>query len=293
MKKLEILIGKQIYEPGDNVEGKAILRIDKPTKIRNIRLQVIGLEKTSVTVSHGKYSTTYYGKNYIINLKRNLENKNELQPGEHQYPINFQIPKNALPTYSGINAEVFYIIKVRADVPLWFDVKTQKRFRVLYNIDTISQLEKSIATTSKHFPKLLEGARISSGFFSDDKPRPGFLIELDKNTFLAGETIIGRITINNPTQKKLRKVDVLLRAKEFANAQGHRRHVTADKHKAKIDINELIEGIPSKFEIKIPKKVRTSYCGFISRCNWFLEFNLDIALAFDEKATLSINIYQM
>ena len=67
---------------------------------------------------------------------------------------------------------------------------------------------------------------------------------------------------------------------------------TLAKYKNRINIENIIEGIPSEFIIEIPRRVRTSYNGIFSRCEWFLEFNLDIALAFDEKVILPIKIYQ-
>jgi uncharacterized protein YfaS (alpha-2-macroglobulin family) len=59
MKKMEILIDKNIYKPGENVIGKVVLRTDQDIKVRNVRLEILGQEKASITVSRGKHSVTY------------------------------------------------------------------------------------------------------------------------------------------------------------------------------------------------------------------------------------------
>jgi hypothetical protein len=184
------------------------------------------------------------------------------------------------------------MITARVDVPLWFDVKTQKTFWVLYDSEKIQQLAEQATFASKYFHENKESSTGVLGILSLDQPKPGMQIELDKNTFRAGDDITGRITIKNPTQKIIRKVKVLLRAKEYANAQGHTRYITLKKHKFRIEKENIIEGVPSPFIIPIPRTVKTSYHGILSRCEWFLEFQVDIALGFDVKVKHKINIYQ-
>ena len=55
-------------------------------------------------------------------------------------------------------------------------------------------------------------------------------------------------------------------------------------------MGDIVEGVPSKFSIPIPRNVKTSFEGAFSRLNWFLRFNLDIA--FDVKVQKKISIYQ-
>lgn len=292
MKNLEILLDKYVFCPGEEVSGQVMFRTDKPIKTRNVRLRIMGIERTRVVEGYGEDSYTYVSENHMIDIRDRLMERSVLPPGEYGSTISFRIPESALPTYNGRNATVYYMIKARVDVPLWFDVKTQKTFWVLYDSEKIQQSAAPVSFASKYYHENIKPSSGVIGILSLDKPKPGMLIELDKNILLAGDDITGRITIKNPTQKTIRKVKVLLRAKEYANAQGHSKYITLEKYKYKIERENIIEDIPFVFTIPIPRTVKTSYLGSLSRCDWFLEFQLDIALGFDVKVKHQIKIYQ-
>lgn len=300
MKKLEITLEKNVYFPGEEVRGKVTLRIDKPVKLRNILLEIRGLEKTCVGVEEedpfddedGSTYTRYHSTNYVIDLRTHLAEGGELPPGEHTYPIHFQVPPNAVPTYSGTNTTVSYLIKARVDIPWWFDVKTQKSLRVQLDPDIVRKMGKKRSAASKHFIRRHDALSLPQDYQDVEKPKPGLLVELDKDVYFAGEQIFGRMTILNPKKKRIRKVDVVFRAKEYAWAQGHTKYITVEKHKSKIEGDGIMEGMPSSFSIPIPMRMKTSFSGSISRLDWFLEFDVDIAFGFNVKAKCPISIYQ-
>jgi hypothetical protein len=163
---------------------------------------------------------------------------------------------------------------------------------VLWNPELVRQLAKPITFSTDNFvdfPDLELSQPYRTGF---GKPKPSFYVELESNTYLAGDTIHGKIIVKNPTNKRIRKVDVLLRAKEFASAAGYSRNITVEKHKSRIEFDSIIEGVPTPFFVHIPRNVRSSFAGEISRLRWSLEMNLDVAFAFDVKAQQDIEIYQ-
>jgi hypothetical protein len=299
MRELEITLEKNVYFPGEEVKGWVILKVDNPIKFRDILLEVKGLERTSVGVwkedsddDDGSTYTCYHSTNYVIDLCMHLAEGGELPPGEHTYPIWFQVPPNALPTYSGNNTDVSYLIRARVDVPWWFDVRTQKSFCVQLDPDIVRKMRKKVSAASKHFIQQPDALTLPPDNQDIKKPRPGILVELDRDAYLAGEQIFGRITILNPKEKRIRKVDVVFTAKEYAWAEGHTKYITVEKYKSRIGADQILEGVPSSFSIPIPRKVKTSFSGSISRLDWSLEFNVDIAFGFDVKAACPISIYQ-
>lgn len=302
MKKLEITLEKNVYFPGEEVRGRVTLRIDNPVKMRNILLEIKGLERTSISVQErsrrgrdkkDRYTTKHYhSTRYVIDLRTHLAEGGELPLGVHTFPIHFQVPPNAIPTYSGKHANVSYLIKARVDIPWWFDVKAKKSFYVQLDPDIVRKMGKKISAASKHFIRRHDALTLSQDYQDVEKPKPGLLVELDKDVYLAGEQINGRMTILNPKKKRIRKVDVVFMAKEYAWAQGYKKYITVEKHKSKIEADGIMEGVPSSFSTPIPKKVKTSFSGSISHLNWFLTFNVDMAFAFDVKAKCPISIYQ-
>jgi hypothetical protein len=298
MKRLEICLDKDFYTPGEEVKGTAILNTNKTMKISKIALEILGLEMTSFTVHDwGRMEweeddSTKQSSNYIINIRERLAKQNELLPSEHKYPISFQIPSDAPASYSGKNINIKYIINVQAIVPFWFDLKTEREFWVLYNRKAIQKMTKPLSFASENFQPQSMSSPTASSLMGDSKSKSSFLVELEKDAYLAGEEITGKITINNPSHKKFRKIDVLLKAEEYAYAKENKEYKVVEKHKSRIDEGDIVDSVPSKFSIPIPRDAITSFEGAFSSLNWYLQFNLDIGLTSDEKAQQKIYIYQ-
>jgi hypothetical protein len=292
MKYFEIFLEKNIYCPGERVHGTVILRNDKPISARDVTLKITGLEKTSIEVGDDDDSWTYHSYNHIFEITDILAGSGELPPGEHRSTFSFKVPENAIPSYRGFNVDITYIVLAHVDIPFWFDLKTQKTFYVLYRLDNIRSWAKPVSFASPDFYTEDSICSTDIGLFGPKGPKPSFLIELDKDTFLAGEDITGKITIKNKSDKTIRKVKLLLRAKEYAWADGYSRYLTKEKFKFRIEMYNISEGSPSPFKITIPRNVKSSFKGMYSRLDWFLEAQLDIAFGFDVKAKQKIAIYQ-
>ena len=197
MKYFEIFLEKNIYCPGEKVNGSVILRNDKPISARDVTLKIIGLERTSIEVGSGEDSTTYHSYNYIFEIKDILAGSGELPPGEHRSTFSFKVPENALPSYHGFNVDITYKIHAQVDIPFWFDLKSQKTFYVLYHPDNIRSWVKPVSFASPEFHSYDSIYGTEMGLFGPKGQKPSFLIELDKDTYLAGEEITGRITLKN------------------------------------------------------------------------------------------------
>ena len=92
MKKLEIIVEKRPFLPGDRFQGKLILRNDKPIKVRDVHLDFKGKEYTSVYVSHGRSGHTYHSTNHLVNKRRVMAQEGQIPPGEHVYDFEFACP---------------------------------------------------------------------------------------------------------------------------------------------------------------------------------------------------------
>jgi hypothetical protein len=98
----------------------------------------------------------------------------------------------------------------------------------------------------------------------------------DNNTFSPGETIRGKITIENSKTLNIRKIQVILGAIEFVQAQGQRKRTEIyPNYKEKIEWNKGDNSSIIPFETHIPKEIRRSYLGKYSEYYWLLEANVD------------------
>jgi hypothetical protein len=88
MKKLEILFDKYVFCPGEEVSGQVMFRTDKPIKARNVRLRIMGIERTRVVEGDSDSSYTYVSENHMIDIRDNhLESMVVLYLFEYLNPL--------------------------------------------------------------------------------------------------------------------------------------------------------------------------------------------------------------
>jgi hypothetical protein len=282
MKEIKIELQRAGYLPGEIVEGAVNLTIDKPVKARKVKLDVLGVEETRITVSHGKSSTTYRSKNNILKemivlhgpqFEKNLE----MEPGNYVFKFEFKIPEYALPSYNGTHAFINYQLHARVDVPFWLDIVDKKPFYIFRDRGHLNQL-----TNPAHFQ--------SKNYIQPYSKKPSFYIQLPKTGFAVGEQIECALTMKNMAATRIRKIDLRLIGQEYAWAQGYTRTISQKKHEIEIPFGDIIEGVTRIYYIQIPSDTQSSYEGRYSNFRWVLEVNLDIPLGFDVKAMHQVEI---
>ncbi|UCG70271.1 MAG: hypothetical protein JSV09_04440 [Thermoplasmata archaeon] len=282
MKQISIELPKPAYLPGELVEGNARLTIDRPVKARAIKLNVVGLEETSITVGSGDDSRTYRERNFLLKNEIILhgpqfEKNVELPPGNYLFKFEYVIPENALPSYKGTNSSVTYKLRAKVDVPLWFDIEDKKEIFVFRNRGALKLLTHPARFWSENFSNL-------------NPDKPGFSVELTKTGYLAGEAIEGTVNLKNMATSRIRHIYIRLLGEEFAWASGYHRNVTQQKHEIEISVANMVEGIPKLFFLPIPRDAPTSYEGLFSNFRWAVEVGLDIPFGFDVKALHPVEI---
>ena len=277
MTKLTVQLSRPFYFPGEMVEGQALLSAPKPVELRGISLQAEGCEHTSITVHHGKHSTTYVSRHDILQYSQALSGPCQLPSGDYSYPFRFQLPPDALPTYKGYHANVRYNVMANADIPMWFDAKQTVEVPVVLPRRGIRP------------PQNLQGGLFRSE--TADRPgRPAFQAKLSRLFFLAGETIEGTISILSTGSKRLRKADVSLIAVECAEAQGREAENETPVAKCQLPGEQLTDGVSSPFSLQIPPQVYSTYSGLHSSLAWVVRINLDLAMAFDVSADQQVAV---
>jgi hypothetical protein len=282
MKEIAIELSKEAYLPGERIEGAVKLSIDKPVSARSVKLLFAGSERTRITRSHGKTSSTYREKNTMVKEAIILhspayENDMELEPGNYVFEFDFVLPEYALPSYSGRHVTIGYNLKANVDVPWWFDIDAKRPVYVFRSRDPLGLLQKPVRFASNNY-----------SFMQSNKP--SFLVELRKNGFIAGEGIDGTVLLKNMYASNLRKIYVHLIGAEFAQAQGRTEYKHPFKYRIEIPVNDMAEGVPRMFRFPIPKNIPSSYEGRYSYFRWGLEVGLDIPIAFDVKAVHPVEI---
>ncbi len=240
-RSLRLLLDRDSYAPGETVRGTVELLLPKPLRTRGIRVYLVGTEETEITVSRGsgrnRTSTTYRSQSGILSrgfvlfggqpvgmmkaLGEAIESLTHslvyplLPAGRHEYPFEFELPDDALPTWSGTHATVAYSIRAEVDVPVGPDLRFNGG---LYVIPPESWTIAPGRRAERHVPGGLLAslqADVSTDFEFNGCPL-GWKERLE-----------GRLLVRNRSSKKIRGATISLLSVEHAEARGCVRNTTS------------------------------------------------------------------
>ena len=257
---------------GDKISGTVALHPTRPIRLRSIEAKIWGGEKTSVTVNYGKQSVTYtqaapwvdeplevVPQGLAATMGFGRPGDEPLPPGEYLHRFEFQIPENAIPSWSGPSAKVRCLVKVRIVIERGLDAVQEAEVRVL--------------------PKQKHAERTPWTF----GPLIGLQVSLESRELSAGDIIVGRIAMMGTEGKRIRGIRVRLFEEEWAIAKGvQARH---RKTLAETDVSVLAQdsnAIP--FQLTVPSDTRPSIVGAISSLRHLVQAHADIALGRDTVA---------
>jgi Vacuolar protein sorting-associated protein 26 len=188
--------------------------------------------------------------------------------GITKVPFEFSIPDDALESYEGKYARTIYKIEAAANMPRRLDIGKSLSFNVFNQKRKHLKFDRAIREEIK------------------EKTNSGMRLEIeggdDKNTFSPGDTIRGKIIIeDSKIAPKIRKSELVLGAIEFVQARGQKKRTEIfpnykEKLEGKIEWNKEDNSSNIKFETHIPKDVKRSYLGKYSEYYWLLEAKVDI-----------------
>jgi len=291
MSKLELVLSQESYKPGDKVEGNILLSIDKETKVRDIVIEVYGEEYTHITRTHGsgknKRTVTHTEHVEIIDESQSLlgqfdktfqldpyaKGKNTILPvGQHCFKFSFQLPNDAAPTYDGSNAEVSYEIYAKADRPWRFDLKAEDNIRVI-------PADAKETTTQSTTLEEKSGGKIMPQALSPDIKMS---VQLNKTAYKRGETIEGKLIVNNNSGKSIRNILLSLYANEHAEAGGYTEDSTVMETSEKVPVTYSdLNYFEQTFKIQVPNDIIPTMSKKYFNINWYLNIGLDVAKASD------------
>lgn len=280
MAKLFLYLDRPMHFPGEPVQGEAVLQTPKPLTVRQITVEASGVERTVITESHGagkhRHTVTYTETNPILQFGAVLAGPGELSPGEHRFPFGFQLPPNAIPTYHGMHANVFYTVRANADIPMWFDAGQ--------SLELFVALPRSMCRPDPT-------PRDFSTKAASDPAKPGFLAQVARSGLLCGDFVEGSIRLTGDGGHRIRKAQVVLRTLETASARGRVRENSTVISKTDIPGEMLGVERSAPFRIYLPKEAPGCYCGMYSSLSWLVDINLDVAFAFDARAAQDIVVF--
>jgi hypothetical protein len=300
---IQIKLEKDVVKPGETVSGYIELRVDKPLRINGLTAVFWGGERTVVVVSRGKHSTTYVEERAMVEDAPELEPQGlaaampktfaeakTLSPGNYIYGFSVVIPQGGLPSWSGWRGfsgtsgkgistasshpvgsrtvGVSYYIRIHLDVKERIDAR--KVHEIIVRPEPVKPVRKPTSFSTRH-------AKPGSA-------RPGLHVNLESAETEPDGEFSGRVTLHNPTGKRIRSFKVSLMEKVWGIAQRHAQTITSILTETEIKPMDEKGGGYMPFTLKVPVTARPSVHGKISAIYHTIVVEADIAFARDIKA---------
>jgi hypothetical protein len=283
MVDFHITLERNEYAAGETAKGTLVISAEKDFKVRGFEFSVSGEERVEIKLEDSTYkeSNIFFSKdlshflNSIGTKVGDDDNKMlEVAAGNWKVPFEFTIPVYALESYEGVYAKIIYKIKAAVNRAWREDVDANLSFTVFNQKRQYMKFERAITEE-------INEKRESEEIFEKRNSRIRLELEADdnnSNTFSPGETIRGKITIENSETLNIRKIEVILGAIEFVQAQGVKKRTEIHpKYKEKVEWNNVGDNSSVvAFQMHIPKEIRRSYLGECSEYYWLLEAKVDI-----------------
>lgn len=268
--KLEFELERQIYQPGEIVEGKAVLTSEKPVKFRNLYLTLHGEEAIRNKLL-SSWVTPLFKDEQILYPPDRPKLHQEISKGE--YGFSFQLPTDPPPSFASAHFQCQYYLTARLDIP--------------WGKDVITKYHLAILPKPKSLPKNPE---IEFGFKEKGLDFKAFL---EKEYFFIGDIIKGnfhlRYLSDNPPHQ------ILFQIKAQGDSTDKRFPFSeviwsAEKTiKLELTPEPVVKG---EFGFTLPEIVPFSGTWETFRVNWQIEAEIILAKGQKHTAQSSFEVYK-
>ncbi|CAI6347107.1 unnamed protein product [Macrosiphum euphorbiae] len=136
-----------VFTPGQTITGRVLIVISSSVKIKNIKLKFRGEANVRWTETKSRtrtqtrnnnrgenHSVSYHAREEYFKNKFFLvgaKGESQLEVGEYVYPFNFSLPHELPSTFKGVYGKVFYIAKVKINIPWRTNIEKELMFEVI------------------------------------------------------------------------------------------------------------------------------------------------------------------
>jgi hypothetical protein len=85
--KIDLIIEKYNFSPGDTIKGKILLKLNKPIHAKAIKVELLGEKSTSKTVITTGSTTHSQSNEYVFNFEMPLDGEKDYLEGEYNFEL--------------------------------------------------------------------------------------------------------------------------------------------------------------------------------------------------------------
>lgn len=301
-----------VLVPGEAVRVPIVLRLTDAIKARGIHATFHGAEETKATYTTYNAATkttqTHTAVEHVDIVKReyllsgreregffgNLADgfatlfgggdHDLLEPGEHSFEIEVQLPADARGSMSGEKCRVFYELSVQVDVPAGRDLKAVYSFRVPDRaaIDT-----RPVGPVRTVYPDDQKRGLLDAWF------GPDICVEaaVAEGNLAVGDTIEGIFEVRTPKPLDYRGIYVQLISVEQSQAQGHTAGHTHLGERIRLPARGVMDGnYTQKFSLPVVAPGPMTSRGQRFSIDCYLQISLDVPWAKDPAIRVPVTL---
>ncbi|CAH1275988.1 unnamed protein product [Diabrotica balteata] len=232
--------------PGATIYGRIECIVNTEQFIREIRCKLVGNEHTTIKSA----KDTYEGHNEFLNLKMSLIGEGTLEPGQHEYPFCFTIPKDLPSSFQTEYGFVRYFIKATVNIPYASDYIDEVAIPVTAIID-LNNIKEELQTKPISFQneKTVCCLCCAGGEIS-------MTLRLEKDAFILGEEAKIILDVSNMSRISIEEINLtLIRIMDF-KTQGIRYEKTKEVLITETELGVGAHGQKTLFiTFKIPQSI--------------------------------------
>ncbi|XP_012261981.2 arrestin domain-containing protein 3-like [Athalia rosae] len=207
LKNFKITLDSAVFFAGCSVKGKVCLHLNKPTRIREIKVEYQGDCKVrwkEIHMINGDPVTYHYSNDETYfkreeNILSGFDTEDELNAGEHFFDFEFELPQHLPTSFEGRHGRVRYTVKGIIEAPKKLRTKTKIPFMVLSLLDLNKEADAANPVSEdklKTFWGHLKPLRVK--------------LSLPVGGYVPGQVIPVKTSVTNDTGVEIRKLRVLL-----------------------------------------------------------------------------------
>ncbi len=280
LKGAKVTVGIQVdrpgkpYYPGDVIHATVSIQSASKVKVREVFAGLVLSERYQygTTDSEGDRSRSWATAEDFA-VKETLMREGEIPSGFNEtYHLDFPVPTNATPPYSGKIVQNRWLLRVLLDRPMQKDIREELEIPLV--VPPLPDAEGERADITH-----LEEADIA--------------FVLPKLAWVEGVELAGRLRISPRESFSVSGIHLELVRQEYVPRDEGNVHTVKEAEvelagKTKFEVNQSVE-LP--FSVTIPRQACPSRRTGRSIVTWSLQVRLARRLAKDRKASLDIRVY--
>jgi len=125
VREISIDLGRDTYAPSDRVEGCVIVLTDETFDCNSVNVQFVGKGRSRVVRGSGKHRRVYVEEVELVDEFLELQRESTIHEGETRFLFAFELPQNALASYTGTHGYIEYTIRAKVEMSWALDPKTE------------------------------------------------------------------------------------------------------------------------------------------------------------------------